>query len=139
MRQASPGVRKRLPLLSVLAAIASAVCLVLPWIRMGARDRSSIDLIGSAGALDIIEGTTKVVVVLLWFALPLLVAGAVLALAAQRRRLMAGLLLPLGPILGLIVGVLVRALPEAVVWGAWLSAGFAVAASALALAVILTS
>ena len=79
----------RLPFVALGLGIVSTVCLVLPWVRVGTRDRSSIDLIGSAGALDIIEGATKAIVILLWFLLPLLVAAAMLALAAGRTRLLA--------------------------------------------------
>ena len=117
--------------------IVSTVCLVLPWVRVGTRDRSSIDLIGSAGALDIIEGATKAIVILLWFLLPLLVAAAMLALAAGRTRLLAWLLLPLGPILGAIVVLLLVVAGDVVVWGAWLSAAFAVGASASAIMVLI--
>lgn len=129
--------RGRLPVVALAFGIVSTVCLVLPWVRVGTRDRSSIDLIGSAGALDIIEGATKAVVILLWFLLPLLVAAAMLALAAGRTQLLAWLLLPLGPILGAIVVLLLAVAGDVVVWGAWLSAAFAVGASASAIMVLI--
>lgn len=116
--------------------VLSTLCLVLPWVRLGSRDRSSIDLIGSAGALDVIEGATKAIVVVLWFLLPVLVAAAMLALAAGRHRLLALLLVPLGPLIGLVVLVLLRVAGGVVVWGAWLSAAFAVGASASAIMVL---
>ena len=127
----------RLPFVTLGLGIVSTICLVLPWVRVGTRDRSSIDLIGSAGALDIIEGATKAIVILLWFLLPLLVAAAMLALAAGRTRLLAWLLLPLGPILGAIVVLLLVVAGDVVVWGAWLSAAFAVGASASAIMVLI--
>jgi len=121
---------------ALMAGTASVVCLVFPWVRFGTRSRSSIDLIGSAGALGVIAGTTRVIVVLLWLVLPMLVAAAMVALAAQRPRLMASLLLPLGPVIGLVIGVLALVAPTTVVWGAWLSAGFAILASLAAVAVL---
>jgi len=129
-------VKTRLPFVALLLGVLSTVCLVLPWVRVGSRDRSSIDLIGSAGALDIIEGATKAIVVLLWFLLPVLVAAAMLSLAAGRIRLLGWLLLPLGLILGAIVLLLLIVAGDVVVWGAWLSAAFAVGASASAIMVL---
>ncbi len=128
--------KTRLPFVALLLGVLSTVCLVLPWVRVGSRDRSSIDLIGSAGALDIIEGATKAIVVLLWFLLPVLVAAAMLSLAAGRIRLLGWLLLPLGLILGAIVLLLLIVAGDVVVWGAWLSAAFAVGASASAIMVL---
>ncbi len=128
--------KTRLPFVALLLGVLSTICLVLPWVRVGSRDRSSIDMIGSAGALDIIEGATKAIVVLLWFLLPVLVAAAMLSLAAGRIRLLGWLLVPLGLILGAIVLLLLIVAGDVVVWGAWLSAAFAVGASASAIMVL---
>lgn len=125
-----------LPLAAVLAGTISVVCLVLPWVRLGVRSRSSIDLIASAGALDVITGPTKLVVVLLWLVLPILAAAAIVALAAQRTGLMAGFLLPIGPVIGLVMALLILVAPTSVVWGAWLSAGFGLVASVLAVVLL---
>ncbi len=128
--------KTRLPFVALLLGVLSTICLVLPWVRVGSRDRSSIDMIGSAGALDIIEGATKAIVVLLWFLLPVLVAAAMLSLAAGRIRLLGWLLVPLGLILGAIVLLLLIVAGDVVIWGAWLSAAFAVGASASAIMVL---
>ena len=128
----------RMPIAAVGFAVLSAVALVLPWVRTGSRSRSSIEMIASAGALDVIEGTTKAIVVLLWFCIPLLVAAALIAFAAGRLRLLAGLILPLGPILGAIVGLLRAVGGDIVEWGAWLSAVFAVGGSISAIMVLAT-
>lgn len=129
--------KTQLPFVALLLGVLSTICLLLPWVRVGSRDRSSIDLIGSAGALDIVEGATKAVVVLLWFLLPMLVAAAMLSLAAGRLRLVGWLLLPLGLVLGAIVLLLLVVAGDVVVWGAWLSAAFAVGASASAIMVLI--
>ena len=123
---------RRLAAAATIAGGAAAVALVLPWVRIGGRTRSSIDLIGSAGALELIEGGVRVAVVSTWLLVPVLVAGAMLAGAADRLGLCAALLLPLGPLLaGVIVLAAVRA-GDLLVWGAYLTAACAVTATALA-------
>ena len=128
---------RRLAALATLAGTAAAVALVLPWVRTGDRTRSSIDLIGTAGALDVIEGSVRVGVVITWFLVPVLVAGAMLAGAADRLRLGAALLVPLGPLLaGVIAFAAVRA-GDVLVWGAYVTGACATAATVLAAFVLL--
>jgi len=125
--------------MSLLFGAVSVIGLVLPWLSTGERQRSSIDLIGSAGALDVIEGFTKAVVIAMWFLLPMLAAGSFLAFAAGRSRLAASLVLPLGPVLGLIVGLLFFAVSDQVAWGAWVSAACGICGSLLALVSLVSS
>ena len=75
--------------------------------------------------------------IFVWFLLPVMVAVAMLSLAAGRARISALFLLPLGPLVGLVVVVLLRVIGDAVVWGAWMSAAFAVLASISAIMVLM--
>jgi hypothetical protein len=121
---------------AIVAGFAAAVTLVLPWIRIGSRARSSIDLIGSLGALDVIEGATKFAVVLAWLLTPVLVAAAMLVGASGRYRLSAALLAPLGLLLGGIVLLVFFVAGDTLAWGAYLTAVCAIAASVFALLVL---
>ena len=118
------------------AGAATALSLVLPWVRVGGRSRSSIDLIGSAGALDVIEGGVRVAVVATWFLVPALVSVAMLAAAADRPRAAALSLLPLGPGLLAVVAVATLSARSVLVWGAYLTAVAAVVTTVLAVVVL---
>lgn len=121
---------------ALLAGFAAALSLLLPWFRVGARSRSSIDLIGGLGALDVIEGPVKALVVIGWFAVPALVAAALIAGAAGRNRLAAALLLPLGPVLAGSVVAVIFVAGDVLRWGAYVAASFAIASSVSAIMVI---
>jgi len=127
---------QRMLVAAIVAGFAAAVTLVLPWIRVGSSARSSIDLIGSLGALDVIEGATKVAVVLAWLLTPILVAAAMLLGASGRYRLSAALLAPLGLLLGGIVLLVFFVAGDTLAWGAYLTAVCAIAASVFALLVL---
>jgi hypothetical protein len=58
----------------------------LPWLHLSGRDRSTIDIIGSAAALDLLEGGTRWIVVGLWMAVPVAVAAGLLLWAMHRHR-----------------------------------------------------
>lgn len=118
------------------AGAATALSLVLPWVRVGGRSRSSIDLIGSAGALDVIEGGVRVAVVATWFLVPALVSVAMLAAAADRPRAAALSLLPLGPGLLAVVAAAALSARSVLVWGAYLTAVAAVVTTVLAVVVL---
>lgn len=124
---------------AVTAGFLTAATLVLPWFNVSGQARSSIDLISSAGALEIIEGGTRLLVVALWLGLPVLAAVSLFAFAARRFTLAAYLTFVVGLlVLGVvIVGGVVDVIGLA--WGAWLAAFFGLAAglssvAALALA-----
>lgn len=121
---------------AVSAGFATAVSLVLPWVRIGNRSRSSIDLIGSAGTLEVIEGSVRLAVVAVWFLVPVIVAAAMVAGAGHRLRLSALLLVPLGPILAGVVILAWIVAEDALIWGAYLSAVLAIATSVLAIGVL---
>jgi hypothetical protein len=122
-----------LPLVPALAAVLS---LLAPWFYSGARPRSSIDLLASAGALDLVEGPVRLGVVLVWLLVPLLVAAAILAAAARRFRLSAALVVPVGIIAVPAASLLLVSLGDAAGWGAWASAGFGLLSTVLAIGVL---
>lgn len=127
---------QRLLVGSLVAGFLAAVTLVLPWIRLGGRTRSSIELIGSLGALDVIEGSVKVAVIIGWFVVPVLVGTAMLTAAAGKLRLSASLLIPLGPILAGTVLFVLFVESDVLAWGAYLTALFALVATGSAIMVI---
>jgi len=124
---------RRLAGLASVVGAATALSLVFPWVRVGGRSRSSIDLIGSAGTLEIIEGGVRFAVVAAWFLIPTLVAFAMLAGAADRLRVCAGLLLPLGPALMGVLAVAALTAGRQLVWGAYVTAAGAFVTSGIAL------
>lgn len=121
---------------AIVAGFLTAVTLILPWFQVGGSQKSSIDLIGSLGALDVIEGNVKRIVVLAWFAIPVLVGSAMLVAASGRYRAAAFLLTPLGPLLGGIVLLVLVVETGLLAWGAYVTALFAIAATASATMVI---
>lgn len=119
-----------------MAGFVMAASLVLPWFDISGRARSSIDLISSASALEVIDGSMRFVVIGLWMLVPICVAGALLAFAAQRARV-AMVLLAVTAVAVLAVLVIAFAVGEiSLAWGAWLAAVCAVAALGCAMMVL---
>jgi len=110
--------------------------LVLPWFEISGRSRSSIDLISSANALEIIDGSLRLLIVGLWLLLPVLAAAALIAYAARRSTLAATLTLVVG--ISVLATVVVGGVVDAVglAWGAWLAAVFGTVAVLCAMMVI---
>lgn len=121
---------------ALVAAFLAVVSLVLPWFVIVGRARSSIDLISSASALDVIEGGVKTLVIAGWLISPLLVSISMLVAASGRHRLAAGLILPitLGIVAAFVVGIFVDAIGLA--WGALFGTGFAIIAAIFAMMVL---
>jgi len=125
--------------LALGAGFLATISLVLPWFTIAGRSRSSIDLVSSASALEVIEGPVKVAVIVCWLCAPLLVALAMLVAASGRHRAGALLLSPVTGILLLVViiGTVVDDIRLA--WGATFGLVFAAAASTCAIMVLVTS
>ena len=121
------------------AGFLTAVSLVLPWFTIGARSRSSVELLSSASALEVIEGTMKIAVIGGWLLVPIMVAVAMLVAASGRHRMAAILLAPvvLVTLLASVIGGFVDVIDLA--WGAVFGSVFAVATSACAIMVLVTS
>ncbi len=124
---------------ALTAAFLAVVSLVFPWFVIVGRARSSIDLISSAGALDVIEGGVKVLVLVGWLIAPALVSIAMLVAASGRFRLAAGLVMPIsiGLVVVAIAGLFVDAIGLA--WGAIFGGGFAALAGVFAMMVLVTA
>lgn len=124
---------------ALAAGFINVASLVLPWFDVVGRPRSSIDILRSASALDVIEGGLKIVVVGAWLLAPVLVAGAMLFGAAGRHKLAAVLLLPVGIFTLFAVGAGLVIDEIGVVWGALLGLVSAILASILAIMVLMSS
>ncbi len=124
---------------ALAAGFINVASLVLPWFDVVGRPRSSIDILRSASALDVLEGVLKFIVVGAWLLAPLLVAGAMLLGASGRHKLAAVLLLPVGISTMFAVGAGVFIDEIGVVWGAFLGLVSALCASILAIMVLMSS
>ena len=118
------------------AGFLTALSLLLPWFELSGRRRSSIDLIGSASALDVIEGVEKALVIGAWMVIPVVVATSMLIAASGRHRPASILLVPVGPIVGVCVVLIVTRASDSLACGLWVSLVCASAATALAIAAL---
>lgn len=121
------------------AGFLAVVSLVLPWFVVVGKARSSIDLLSSASALDVLEGGLKLVVFAGWLLAPILVSIAMFLAASGRHRGAAFLLLPIGLLILVVfvVGVVVDAI--GIAWGAIFGAVFAALATIFAMMVVVSS
>ncbi len=108
--------------------VVAALGLLLPWARTGVRSRSSIDLLSSASALDLLSSGQRTLLYVGW---SLVVVGAAVGLVLVAwDRPAAGLVATavVGP--ALIGAVVVVAWsPLAIAWGAWFASGLGATAS----------
>jgi len=102
-----------------VAAVASVLCLLAPWVRSGHVDRSTIDLLSSASALQLWDGRQEFIALSAWYVLPVLAAASVLLAGWRRIRFSAGFALPIGPLM-VAAWAAVLWSPFALRWGAWL-------------------
>ncbi|NNC81663.1 MAG: hypothetical protein HKN94_16080 [Acidimicrobiales bacterium] len=129
--------QQRWAVVALSSGFLAAVTLVLPWLTISGRSRSTIDLIGSAGALDVLNGFWKALVITGWFLFPATVAAAMLVAASGRLRIAAWLVLPLAVLLAvLVVGLRLLLGEGTIAWGAWLTGLFAAAATGSAIMVL---
>ena len=124
---------------ALTAGFLAVISLVLPWFDLLGKQRSSIDILSSASALDVIDGFVKVVVLAGWLLAPLLVAIAMPLAASGRHRAAAALLVPVGIVVfaAALFGALVDDID--IVWGAIFGAVFAATASVFAIMVFVAS
>lgn len=81
-----------------LATSTLAVAALLgPWAALGSRRFTSLDLISSASALDLIDGRRKQLVLAAWMVVPALVAAGYVLAALRRWLLLAPAFIALGP------------------------------------------
>jgi len=101
----------------VLASSVAAGSLLLPWVSLGRRQFSSLDLVSTASALDIIEGGQKRLVLVCWMMVPALAAAGYLLAALGRHRMFGCALLPLGPIYIVVAFGMSTNTPATADWG----------------------
>jgi hypothetical protein len=128
--------------LSWLAAGAGfIVCglLFAPWLRLGGRSMSTVDLMTAATIFDLLDDRASVLVVVAWLAVPVMAATAILGIAARRPRLVASALVPLGPLVVVSSLVLNAQLGGTVLWGEWAAAAMAVLGTVVAVGALAIS
>lgn len=102
---------------AAVAGAISALTLLAPWVRSGRVDKSTVDLLRSAAALEVLGDTGRIAAVAAWYLIPVLAAVAVVAAAWQRPRLTAAAVVPMGPMM-VVAFRAVSAAPFDVRWGA---------------------
>lgn len=112
----------------VAVGVVAALGLLLPWARTGDRSRSSIDLLASATALDVVSGWQRLAMFIGWFGVVVAAAAALLLVAWDRPRLAAGATVFVGVAL-VLAFVALAASPFGLAWGAWFSSGLGLVAS----------
>ena len=127
----------RLVAAGVVTATLAATALLAPWVALGSRRFSSLDLISSASAFELIEGRRKTLVLAAWMLVPVLVAASYVFAAIGRRRLLAGALAPLGPVYAVAFAALAARSPLRTQWGVYLGVISGAAATVIGLALLL--
>ncbi|MEQ8842435.1 MAG: hypothetical protein RIB98_15740 [Acidimicrobiales bacterium] len=137
---ASHGGRRliRVPIgLPATLGVLAVLCLLAPWVRSGSVDRSTIDLLSSASALELWDGRDEAIALGAWFLLPVLAAAAALAAAWGHRRFSAWCVVPIGPLMAMAWLAVVWS-PFDARWGAWLGTMTGTAATTLAGSLLFT-
>jgi len=80
----------------LLASSSTVVASLFPWVRTGARERSSYELIAAARRLDVLTSNIEHALLVAWRFFPLLVALGWLAYVSGRLRLSAAAALVAG-------------------------------------------
>ena len=70
----------------LVAGFGTVVSLVLPWFDLLGQERSSVDLLRSASALEVIDGGVRIAVIAGWLLMPVLLTVAIFLGAARRYR-----------------------------------------------------
>jgi hypothetical protein len=70
-----------------MAATGAVAASLLPWVRIGTRERSSYELLAAARRLEVLDRGAERALLVAWRFLPLVVALGWLALFVGRRRL----------------------------------------------------
>jgi len=119
----------------VVASTLAAAALLSPWVALGSRRFSSLDLISSASALELVEGRRKLMVLAAWMIVPVFTAASYVLAALGRWRLWACALLPIGPTYALGLVATASRSPLRTQWG--LHLGTAAGATATLVGVVL--
>ncbi len=115
----------------------AALTLLAPWAGSGDTDRSSIQLLRSAGVLEVISGWQRPAAVLAWYLVVVLAAAALVAVAWGRPIVAGWALLPIGPAM-LVAAVIVTRSALPVRWGAIVGVSAGLIATAGAVLILMT-
>jgi hypothetical protein len=121
----------------MVTSTLAVVALLGPWAALGSRRFTSLDLISSASALELIDGRRKQLVLAAWMVIPALAAAGYVLAAVGRRRLLPWTFVLMGPtyvfaLLTIRSQSLLRTL-----WGLHLGVAAALATTAVGLALLL--
>lgn len=136
-QQRAPGgpseVAGRVPAAAMAVALAAAVaCTFAPWLRSGATDRHSYDVVRAADRLGVLDSGLQESVAAAWFFVPFVAAVALVLVTMQRHRLAAAAAASVG--LGDVgLALAVSSSPRHAMWGA--RAGLVAGSLVLVLAV----
>ena len=120
--------RQRAAWMVTAAAVAAVFGLLLPWAASGTRSRSSIELLSSANALDVLSALERWALLGVWFGVVVAVAVGLVAVAWHRIDLGALAFAAVGPALVVAVVIVCRS-PLSPEWGAYTSSGLGLVAS----------
>lgn len=118
------------------AGLLAALALLAPWAGSGTTNRSSIELLTSAGVLDLITGWQKPAAILAWYLVVVLAAVAVVAIAWGRTTAGAAALLPIGPAMMVSAAIVARS-PLPLRWGALVGVASGLTATAVAILILM--
>jgi len=118
------------------AGLLGALALLAPWAGSGTTDRSSIELLTSAGVLDLITGWQKSAAILAWYLVVVLAAVAVVAVAWGHTTAGAAALLPIGPAMMVSAAIVARS-PLPLRWGALVGVVSGLTATAVAILILM--
>ena len=108
--------------------VGAALGLLLPWARSGGRTRSTLELLSSASALDLLSGWTRALVVGGWLLVVIGAAAGLVGVAWDRPAVARIGLVMVGPALVLAALAIVWS-PLSIAWGAWVASGMGATAS----------
>lgn len=123
----------------VVAALAATAALVLPWVSLGKRHLSSIDLVATASAFEVVTGLRKGLVLAAWMLLPTLTAIGLILASLRHHRWLAATLAPFGVLYAAILVAMPENLPLRFEWGLWFGLGSGILATIVAVGLLVVS
>lgn len=115
----------------------ATAALLGPWAALGRRRFTSLDLISSASALEVIEGRTKQYVLAAWMVIPVLTAAGYVLAAVSRWRLLAVAFVLAGPTYAAALLAIRWRSPLRTLWALHLGVAAAVVTSLIGLVLLL--
>jgi hypothetical protein len=122
---------------TVTSTLAVAA-LLGPWAAFGSRRFTSLDLISSASALELIDGRRKQLVLAAWLVIPALTAAGYVLAALGRWRLWAWTLLLMAPTYVTALLTIRSRSPLQTLWALHLGVAVAIATTVTGIALLLS-